>query len=87
MQRSLSAGQISEYLEISIDTVSSRIRAGNFPLPDVIIGNHYQGWAPETIDEWHSCERGGGTLTRYATQWGAAIGMVCGFALNLWLWQ
>ncbi|HEY4357615.1 MAG TPA: sodium/solute symporter [Acidobacteriaceae bacterium] len=28
-----------------------------------------------------------GTLTRYATQWGAAIGMLCGFALNLWLWQ
>jgi CubicO group peptidase (beta-lactamase class C family) len=28
-----------------------------------------------------------GTLTRYATQWGPAISMVCGFALNLWLWQ
>ena len=49
----------------------------------MIIGDRYQGWARETIDEWHSCESGGGTLTRYATQWGAAIGMVCGFALNL----
>jgi SSS family transporter len=28
-----------------------------------------------------------GTLTKYATQWGAIIGMICGFALNLWLWQ
>jgi SSS family transporter len=28
-----------------------------------------------------------GTLTRYATQWGAIIGMVTGFALNLALWQ
>jgi SSS family transporter len=27
-----------------------------------------------------------GTLTRYATQWGAIVGMVTGFALNLWLW-
>ena len=28
-----------------------------------------------------------GTLTRYATQTGAILGMICGFALNLWLWQ
>ncbi|MCU1324081.1 MAG: sodium solute transporter superfamily [Acidobacteriaceae bacterium] len=28
-----------------------------------------------------------GTLTRYATQTGAIIGMLCGFALNLYLWQ
>jgi SSS family transporter len=28
-----------------------------------------------------------GTLTRYATQRGAILGMICGFALNLWLWQ
>ncbi len=28
-----------------------------------------------------------GTLTRYATEYGAATGMLCGFALNLWLWQ
>ncbi len=28
-----------------------------------------------------------GTLTRYATQSGAILGMICGFALNLWLWQ
>ncbi len=27
-----------------------------------------------------------GTLTRYATQGGAIVGMVCGFALNLLLW-
>jgi predicted DNA-binding transcriptional regulator AlpA len=87
MQPYMSAGQISEYLEISINTVNSRIRAGDFPLPDVIIGDRYQGWARETIDEWHSCESGGGTLARYATQWGAAIGVVCGFALNLGLWQ
>ena len=28
-----------------------------------------------------------GTLTKYATQTGAIIGMICGFTLNLWLWQ
>jgi SSS family transporter len=28
-----------------------------------------------------------GTLTKYATQWGAITGMIVGFALNLWLWQ
>ena len=28
-----------------------------------------------------------GTLTRYATQTGAILGMICGFALNLFLWQ
>ena len=87
VQRYMSAGQISEYLEISINTVNSWIRAGDCPPPEVIIGDRYQGWARETIAEWHSCESGGGTLTRYATQWGAAIGMVCGFALNLSLWQ
>ena len=27
-----------------------------------------------------------GTLTRYATQWGAIVGMICGFAVNLVLW-
>src|ERR1700733_13683333 len=27
-----------------------------------------------------------GSLTRYATQWGAIVGMVCGFALNLLMW-
>ncbi len=28
-----------------------------------------------------------GTLTRYATQTGAIIGMICGFILNVCLWQ
>ena len=28
-----------------------------------------------------------GTLTRYASQTGAILGMITGFALNLWLWQ
>jgi SSS family transporter len=28
-----------------------------------------------------------GTLTKFATEIGTAIGMVCGFALNIWLWQ
>ncbi len=28
-----------------------------------------------------------GTLTRYATQHATIVGMICGFALNLWLWQ
>jgi SSS family transporter len=28
-----------------------------------------------------------GTLTKFATQWGAAIGMLCGFILNIALWK
>ncbi|HSU20103.1 MAG TPA: sodium/solute symporter, partial [Acidobacteriaceae bacterium] len=28
-----------------------------------------------------------GTLTKFATQTGAILGMISGFALNLWLWQ
>jgi SSS family transporter len=28
-----------------------------------------------------------GTLTKFATELGAIIGMICGFALNLWIWQ
>ena len=28
-----------------------------------------------------------GTLTRFATELGAIIGMICGFILNLWIWQ
>jgi SSS family transporter len=28
-----------------------------------------------------------GTLTRFATETGAILGMICGFILNLWLWQ
>jgi hypothetical protein len=30
MQRYVSAGQISEYLEMSVNTVNSRIRAGDW---------------------------------------------------------
>jgi SSS family transporter len=28
-----------------------------------------------------------GTLTKFATEIGASIGMLCGFVLNVWLWQ
>ena len=28
-----------------------------------------------------------GTLTKYATQWGAIVGMICGVVLNVWLWK
>ncbi|HTV08509.1 MAG TPA: sodium/solute symporter [Candidatus Aquilonibacter sp.] len=28
-----------------------------------------------------------GTLTRFATERGAIAGMICGFAINLWIWQ
>ncbi len=28
-----------------------------------------------------------GTLTKFATESGAALGMLCGFVLNVWLWQ
>lgn len=28
-----------------------------------------------------------GTLTKFATEIGASIGMLCGFILNVWLWQ
>ncbi len=28
-----------------------------------------------------------GTLTRFVSEWGAILGMLCGFVLNVWLWQ
>src|SRR6201986_824547 len=28
-----------------------------------------------------------GTLTRFATERGTTVGMICGFILNLWIWQ
>jgi hypothetical protein len=40
--RYMSAGQISESLEIPINTVHSWIRAGDFPPPHVIIGHRYR---------------------------------------------
>lgn len=53
----LSTGQAAEYLEITVDTLNSRIRAGNFPKPDALIGNRYQGWRQTTIERVRQLQR------------------------------
>lgn len=54
MTHFLSTGQAADYLDISVDTLNSRIRAGDFPPPDAIIGDRYQGWTRTTIDRWYA---------------------------------
>lgn len=57
MEHFLSTGQAAEYLEITVDTLNSRIRAGNFPEPDALIGNRYQGWRQTTIERVRQLQR------------------------------
>ncbi|WP_142304887.1 helix-turn-helix transcriptional regulator [Mycobacterium avium] len=57
MEHFLSTGQAAEYLEITIDTLNSRIRAGNFPKPDALVGNRYQGWRQTTIERVKQLDR------------------------------
>lgn len=57
MEHFLSTGQAAEYLEITVDTLNSRIRAGNFPKPDALIGNRYQGWRQTTIERVRQLQR------------------------------
>lgn len=48
--RYLSSAQAADYLGISRDALNGKIRAGTFPDPDVIIGDRFQGWSPDTVE-------------------------------------
>ena len=50
MERFLSVTDIAEQLDVSVNTLNARIRAGAFPAPDAMIGSRYQGWKASTID-------------------------------------
>ncbi|KMO82682.1 helix-turn-helix transcriptional regulator [Mycolicibacterium chlorophenolicum] len=50
MERFLSVTDIADLMQVSVNTVNGRIRAGTFPAPDAMIGSRYQGWKASTID-------------------------------------
>lgn len=62
-ERFLSFGDLANYLNLSINTVSSYSAKGMLPEPDVLIGKGERptrGWRPETIDEWQANRPGRG---------------------------
>ncbi|AGB27206.1 hypothetical protein Mycsm_07109 (plasmid) [Mycobacterium sp. JS623] len=50
MERFLSVTDIADLMQVSVNTINGRIRAGTFPAPDAMIGSRYQGWKASTID-------------------------------------
>jgi hypothetical protein len=46
----LSTKDVAEMLNISLNTLNTKIRADEFPPPDVLIGGHFQGWERATIE-------------------------------------
>jgi predicted DNA-binding transcriptional regulator AlpA len=50
VERFLSVTDIADLLQVSVNTLNGRIRAGTFPTPDAMIGSRYQGWKASTID-------------------------------------
>ncbi|MCT7371941.1 helix-turn-helix transcriptional regulator [Mycolicibacterium llatzerense] len=50
MERFLSVTDIADLMQVSVNTINGRIRAGTFPPPDAMIGSRYQGWKASTID-------------------------------------
>ncbi|MDP7732944.1 helix-turn-helix transcriptional regulator [Mycobacterium sp. TY813] len=58
MDRYLSVSEIAEQLELSINTLNARIRSGNLPPPDAMIGTRYQGWKASTIRNLYPDEHG-----------------------------
>jgi len=58
MRHYMSSGQVAEYLGITRDVLHARIRAREFKAPDVVIGDRFQGWSPETVEKYRQ-EQGG----------------------------
>ncbi|OBK01661.1 hypothetical protein A5722_31235 [Mycobacterium vulneris] len=48
----MSTAQVAEYLGITRDVLHARIRAREFKDPDVVIGDRFQGWSPETVEKY-----------------------------------
>ncbi|MUL61188.1 hypothetical protein B5P44_01140 [Mycobacterium sp. CBMA 213] len=51
MKRYLSSAQVATYLGKSRDALNALIRSGNFVEPDVIVGDRFQGWSIETVEQ------------------------------------
>ncbi|WP_293003771.1 hypothetical protein [Mycobacterium sp.] len=53
MDSFLSLDQVASHLDVSAETLTGRIQAGDFPPPDVTI-DLCPGWARATVDRWHT---------------------------------
>lgn len=51
MDSFLSLDQVASYLDVSAETLTGRIQAGDFPPPDATI-DVYPGWSRTTVDRW-----------------------------------
>ncbi|SHU85782.1 Uncharacterised protein [Mycobacteroides abscessus subsp. abscessus] len=48
----LSTSEVAAALGINLNTLNSRMRAGEFIAPDAVLGGRYQGWLPATVAEY-----------------------------------
>ncbi|WP_033712472.1 AlpA family transcriptional regulator [Mycobacterium sp. MAC_011194_8550] len=60
MRHYMSTAQVAEYLGITRDVLHARIRAREFKAPDVVIGDRFQGWSPETVEKYRQEQDGFG---------------------------
>lgn len=54
----MSTAQVAEYLGITRDVLHARIRAREFKAPDVVIGDRFQGWSPDTVEKYRQEQAG-----------------------------
>lgn len=57
MESYLDSTQVADHLGITVDALAARIQAGEFPRPDVIVGELHEGWARGTLDRWQAPTR------------------------------
>jgi hypothetical protein len=60
MKNYLSSAQVADYLGITRDALNARIRAGEFTEPDVTVGDRFQGWSAETVEQFRRQAEGDG---------------------------
>lgn len=58
MRHYMSTAQVAEYLGITRDVLHARIRAREFKAPDVVVGDRFQGWSPETVEKYRQEQAG-----------------------------
>lgn len=63
MHQYLSVSDVAARLGVSVNTINSRIRSGDFPDPDAMIGARYQGWKVATIDNLLADDHTGGVIS------------------------
>lgn len=67
MKRYLSTSEVADELGINLNTLNSRIQAGEFVDPDAKTGPRTQGWLPSTIQREKASEEYDGVLVVDAT--------------------